>query len=96
MDIDDIPMVRLTWLDAQDSDGSWTELKDILNHEPATCQEVGWLIHQDEYKVIVMRSRIISTSPDGLSEVLDEGGAYIAIPSGWVVKVEELLPVVTH
>ena len=31
MDMKDIPMVRLTWLDAQDSDGNWTSIDDILN-----------------------------------------------------------------
>ena len=83
MDIKDIPMVRLTWQDAQDSDGSWTELDDILKHECAVAQEVGWLVHNDQEKVIVMRSRIVA-------EELQEGGAYIAIPNSWVIKIEEL------
>ena len=83
MDIKDIPMVRLTWQDAQDSDGAWTEIDDILKHECAVCQEVGWLVHNDQEKVIVMRSRIVA-------EELQEGGAYIAIPNSWVIKIEEL------
>ena len=76
-------MVRLTWQDAQDSDGAWTEIDDILKHECAVCQEVGWLVHNDQEKVIVMRSRIVA-------EELQEGGAYIAIPNSWVIKIEEL------
>jgi len=83
MDIKDVPMVRLTWQDAQDSDGCWTAIEDIVEHQPAICQEVGWLVHSDVDKVIVMRSRIVD-------EELDTGGAYIAIPQGWVLKVEEL------
>ena len=83
MDIKDIPMVRLTWQDAQDSDGTWTELDDILKHECAVAQEVGWLVHNDQEKVIVMRSRIVA-------EELQEGGAYIAIPNSWVIKIEEI------
>lgn len=83
MDITDIPMVRLTWQDAQDSDGTWTEIDDILKHECAIAQEVGWLVHNDQEKVIVMRSRIVA-------EELQEGGAYIAIPNSWVIKIEEL------
>lgn len=79
----DIPMVRLTWQDAQDSDGTWTEIDDILKHECAVAQEVGWLVHNDQEKVIVMRSRIVA-------EELQEGGAYIAIPNSWVIKIEEL------
>jgi hypothetical protein len=83
MDITDIPMVRLTWQDAQDSDGAWTEIDDILSHECAVAQEVGWLVHNDQEKVIVMRSRIVA-------EELQEGGAFIAIPNSWVIKIEEL------
>ena len=83
MDMTDIPMVRLTWQDAQDSDGAWTEIDDILKHECAVAQEVGWLVHNDQEKVIVMRSRIVA-------EELQEGGAFIAIPNSWVIKIEEL------
>ena len=83
MDMTDIPMVRLTWQDAQDSDGAWTEIDDILNHKCAVAQEVGWLVHNDQEKVIVMRSRIVA-------EKLQEGGAFIAIPNSWVIKIEEL------
>jgi hypothetical protein len=83
MDIKDIPMVRLTWQDAQDSDGTWTDIDDIINHECAVCQEVGWLVHNDQEKIIVMRSRIVA-------EELQEGGAYIAIPNSWVIRIEEL------
>ena len=85
MQMNDIPMVRVTWKDAQDSDGSWTSLEDIIAHEPATCQEVGWLIHKDNTKIIVMRSRICNEFDE-----LEEGGAHIAIPHDWVIKIEEL------
>lgn len=85
MDIDEAPMVRLTWQDALDSDGSWTPIEEIKEHQPAICQEVGWLVHSDVDKVIVMRSRIVD-------EELETGGAYIAIPQCWVLKVEELAP----
>ena len=85
MQIEDIPMVRLTWLDAQDSDGSWTDIEDIIAHEPAICQEVGWLVYSDEDKVIVMRSRIVTEDNN-----LKEGGGHIAIPFSWVIKIEEL------
>jgi|TARA_R100001198_G_scaffold94700_2_gene78607 hypothetical protein len=86
MQIEDIPMVRLTWLDAQDSDGSWTDIEDIIAHEPAICQEIGWLVHRDSNKVIVMRSRIVTED-----DTLKEGGGHIAIPTSWVLKIEELI-----
>jgi hypothetical protein len=83
MDMTDIPMVRLTWKDALDSDGTWTNLEDILAHECAVCQEVGWLILNDAEQVIVMRSRIVE-------EELQVGSSYIAIPQSWILKIEEL------
>ena len=83
MDMTDVPMVRLTWKDALDSDGTWTNLEDILAHECAVCQEVGWLLSSDEEKVIVMRSRVVE-------EELEVGSCYIAIPQSWVIKIEEL------
>ena len=83
MDMTDVPMVRLTWKDALDSDGTWTNLEDILAHECAVCQEVGWLLSSDEEKVIVMRSRVVE-------EELEVGSSYIAIPQSWVIKIEEL------
>ena len=85
MNIDNIPMVRLTWQDAQDSGGAWTGIEDIVAPDPAPCPEVGWLIHQDDNKVIVMRSRIVEDDGE-----LNEGGAHIAIPTTWVLKIEEL------
>ena len=85
MNMNDIPMVRVTWKDAQDSDGSWSSLEDIIAHEPATCQEVGWLVHKDKTKMIVMRSRICNEFDE-----LEEGGGHIAIPHDWVIKIEEL------
>jgi len=83
LDINDYPMVRVTWRDAQDSDGTWTDMKDIINHECAICQEVGYLVVDNSEKVIVMRSRIVSAEED-------TGGAYIAIPKSWVVQIDYL------
>lgn len=85
MDINDIPMVKVTWLDAQDSDGSWTDIEDIIDHEPSVCQEIGWLVHKDERKIVIMRSRIVTE--DGS---INEGGGHIAIPFSWVIKIDEL------
>lgn len=88
MDIDQVPIVRLTWQDAQDSNGCWTTIEDIIEHEPAICQEVGWLVVNDADKVVIMRSRIVE-------DELETGGGHIAIPKSWVIKIEELTPKVT-
>ena len=89
MKINDVAIYRVTWSDAQDSDGNWTDIKDIQNHELATCQDVGWMVHRDETRLVLMRSRIVEKD-----EELREGGGHIAIPNSWVIKVERLEPVI--
>ena len=44
MDIEDLLMVKVTWRDAQESDGNWTSIDEILKHECAVCQDVGFLV----------------------------------------------------
>jgi len=81
--IEKTPMVRVTWLDARDTETGWLDIKDVMNAPLATCQEVGWLIHNNKEKVIIMRS--YSKDKDDIS-----GGGAIAIPKGWVIKIEYL------
>jgi len=82
-DIKKVPMVRVTWLDARDTETGWLDIKDVINAPLATCQEVGWLIHNTKEKVIIMRS--YRNDKDDIS-----GGGAIAIPKGWVTKIEYL------
>ena len=68
-DITKVPMVRVTWLDARDTETGWLPIKDILNAPLAKCQEVGWMVvNKDD----------------------NHGGGSIAIPRGWVTKIEYL------
>jgi len=83
IDIKKVPMVRITWLDARDTETGWLDIKDVVNAPLATCQEVGWMVHNNEEKVIIMRS--YSRDKDEIS-----GGGAIAIPKGWVTKIEYL------
>ncbi len=94
MDIKDIPIVKVTWQDAQESDGSWTSVEEILTHECAICEDVGFLIVSDDTKLIIMRSMIIANGSLGEPyEQLEEGSSYIAIPKSWVINVQELAPI---
>ena len=45
MNIDKVPMVRVTWLDARDTETGWLDIKDVINAPLAVCQEVGWMVH---------------------------------------------------
>lgn len=82
-DIKKVPMVRVTWLDARDMETGWLDIKDVMEAPLAVCQEVGWMITDTKEKVVIMRS--YSKDKDEIS-----GGGAIAIPKGWVTKIEYL------
>ena len=83
MDINSVPMVRLTWLDARDMETGWLPIKDMLNAPLAKCQEVGWMIVNSDEKIVVMRSWCKDQGDN-------HGGGAIAIPKGWITKIEYL------
>ena len=82
-DIDKCPMVRITWLDARDMETGWLPIKEMQDAPLAVCQEVGWMIVENIEKVVIMRSWC--TDKDD-----NHGGGAIAIPRGWVTKIEYL------
>jgi len=88
-DITKVPMVRVTWLDARDTETGWLPIKDILNAPLAVCQEVGWLVTNTNEKIVVMRSFCIDKDDN-------HGGGAIAIPKGWVTKIEYLQAAYSH
>ena len=84
LDISKVPMVRVSWVDAQEGCVGWTELEEMMDSPLAQCQEVGWLLVNNEEKVVIMRS----WNQEG-----QDGGACIAIPNSWVLNIEVLVPV---
>ena len=77
------PMVRVTWEDAMDGESGWVELDKILNAKLATCVDIGWLVKRDDNKTVLMGSWCVDPNDT-------EGGRYIAIPTGWIKKMEYL------
>ena len=84
IDIEKTPMVSVTWLDARDMETGWLPAKDILQAPIAVCQEVGWLVVNNEKKVVIMRSWCRDKDDN-------HGGGAIAIPKGWIKKIEYLV-----
>jgi len=82
-DIIKYPMVRITWLDAKDTETGWLHIKDIVNAPLAVCQEVGWMVTNNNERIVIMRS--YSKDKDDVT-----GGGAIAIPKGWIKKIEYL------
>jgi hypothetical protein len=66
-----------------DGESGWIELDKMLNAKLATCVDIGWLIKKDDNKAVIMGSWCLD--PDD-----KEGGRYIAIPTGWIKKLEYL------
>lgn len=83
ININSIPMVRLSWDDARDTETGWLSLKEMVNAPLAKCQEVGWMLVKNDEKVVVMRSWCVDQGDN-------HGGGCIAIPRGWVTKIEYL------
>ena len=83
MDIKNVPMVRLSWMDARDMETGWVEIKDILKAPLASCMEVGWMVVNNDEKVVIMRSWCEDRDDNN-------GGGAIAIPKGWIKKIEYL------
>ena len=50
------PMVRITWLDAKDTETGWLPIKDIVEAPLAVCQEVGYMVVNNDDKIVIMRS----------------------------------------
>ena len=50
-DITKVPMVRVTWLDARDTETGWLPIKDILNAPLAVCQEVGYMVVKNKENI---------------------------------------------
>jgi len=82
-DITKCPMVKVTWLDARDMETGWLPVKDIIDAPLAVCQDVGWMVTNTDNKVVIMRSFCIDKDDN-------HGGGAIAIPKGWVTKIEYL------
>jgi hypothetical protein len=85
-DIQKVPMVRVTWLDARDTETGWIDIKKVLDAPLAKCQEVGWMVTNNSEKIVIMRS--FSVCPEDKEDV--SGGGAIAIPKSWIVNIEYL------
>ena len=83
VDINKIPMVRVSWLDARDTETGWLSYKEIVEAPLARCQEVGWMVVNTKEKIVIMRSWCTDKEDN-------HGGGAIAIPKGWVTKIEYL------
>lgn len=76
-------LVRIEWFDAIDGEPGWQDIDKIKALELPRVIDVGWKIHEDDKKVILMASFLDDIEGD-------VGGRYIAIPKSWINKVTKL------
>ncbi len=83
-------MVRVTWLDSRAGTG-WLASGDSALRKPLWCQSLGYLLAQDDQRVVLTRALAYSVDKDAPGEdtTPDEGG-YEVHPRAVVLKVEYL------
>ena len=54
ININKVPMVRVTWLDARDMETGWLDIKEIMAAPLAVCQEVGYMVVNNDDKIVIM------------------------------------------
>ena len=71
------------WLDAQDGEGGWTPIAQVLKHTLAYVYDVGWIVHEDKEKIIIMGS----ICWEGMEKKELDGGRFCSIPRSWINKI---------
>ncbi len=72
----DYPIVKVSWFDAC-GDSAWTDLETLIGTDPTAAVTVGFLIYEDDKKIIIASSKHI-----------DNGiGSWDIIPQGMVDEV---------
>lgn len=72
--------VIVKWLDAVSHD-PWEEIPDAKQIEPHVIQSLGWLVEEDERKVVIA----------GSWDIEREGVASIwSIPKNWLIELKEI------
>lgn len=78
-------LVKVWWEDIV-SDSSWNDIVDIKKSQTAICCSVGWLVYQDQFRVILMAD--FSFEPN---EEIKQGGSTTTIPTKNILKIKSLI-----
>ena len=76
-------LIYLKWLDAY-SDGGWKtpqQVCEFINHEDCICENVGWLVYEDENTIVISARRLCWSDP---KEETYEFGLFQKIPKPWI------------
>ena len=77
-------LVRIEWLDAMSDDNTWQQIKELKAQKLRPVECVGWILHQDQDKVITISS---------FDEDTQMGGGGTTIPRCCIVRMTQLTEV---
>lgn len=75
-------LVLLEWVDIEAHAG-WKSVREARDARPVRCRDVGWILHRDESRLVLVRSRNAS----------GDVGDVAVFPAGCIVRVTPLAPV---
>jgi hypothetical protein len=67
-------IIEVTWLDHREDGQAWQSYHDAVNLQPAECHTVGYLVHEDDDRIVVT-----STWLNDDDETV--GGAFVILAS---------------
>jgi len=77
-------LVKVWWEDIV-SDSSWNDIVDIKKSETAVCCSVGWLMYQDQFRIVLMADFSFESNED-----IKQGGSSTVIPHKNILKIKTL------
>jgi len=85
-------LLYIKWLDAH-ADGGWKndkELEEWANADDCICEDIGWLVYEDEKCIGMAMRRLVWTDSDPGSHI-DQCGGLHKIPRTWIVEIREVM-----
>ena len=81
MKSNEMDLVKIEWIDAMSDDNTWQPIKELKEQKLRPVEFVGWLLHQDQEKVITISS---------FGEDTQMGGGGTTIPRSCIVRMIQL------
>jgi hypothetical protein len=81
MKSNEMDLVKIEWLDAMSDDNTWQDLKELKEQKLRPVECVGWILHQDQEKIITISS---------FDEESQMGGGGTTIPRSCIVRMIQL------
>jgi hypothetical protein len=77
----EMDLVKIEWIDAMSDDNTWQDVKELKAQKLRPVEFVGWILHQDQEKVITISS---------FDEESQMGGGGTTIPRSCIVRMIQL------